>query len=153
MKTLTLITIGTLLFLSSAAMAQVSVNVNIGSPPPWGPVGYSEVRYYYLPAVESYYDIESSMFIYYSRGVWVHQTHLPGRYRSYDLYNGYKVVMTGYRGNAPYTYFGEHKKKYSRSYRGGTQRTIGDRPKNGNNKERGHSNKKGGHGGGEDKKH
>ena len=146
MKNLKLILIGTLLVLSGAAKAQVSVNVNIGSPPMWGPSGYTEVRYYYLPAVEAYYDIEASMFIYYTRGVWVHRTYLPGRYRNYDLYNGYKVVMTDYRGNAPYIHFKDHKKKYYRGYRDGNQRTIGDRPGNGNKK--GHHNKKSSHGNG-----
>jgi hypothetical protein len=31
--------------------SQVSVNVNIGSPPLWGPSGYSNIDYYYLPDV------------------------------------------------------------------------------------------------------
>lgn len=136
MKTLKLIllVIGMLFLRSISAKAQVSVSVNIGTPPMWGPVGYTEVRYYYLPAVEAYYDVESSMFIYYNGGVWVHRTYLPGRYRNYDLYSGYKVVMTDYRGNAPYIHFKDHKKKYYRSYRGGSQKTIGDRPGNGNSK-------------------
>lgn len=146
MKNLKLFVIGTLLLLSGVASAQVSVNVNIGSPPMWGPVGYTEVHYYYLPAVEAYYDINASMFIYYSGGVWVHRTYLPGRYRNYDLYNGYKVVMTDYRGNTPYTHFKSHKKKYYRGYRDGNQKTIGEKPGNGNNKKKGHGNKKEGHG-------
>jgi hypothetical protein len=72
------------------------------------------------------------MFIYYGGGKWVHRTYLPGRYRNYDLYGGYKVVMKDYRGNAPYTYFKEHKTKYARGYRGEAQRTIGERPGKGN---------------------
>jgi hypothetical protein len=143
MKNLKLILIGTLLVLSGTAKAQVSVNVNIGSPPQWGPVGYTEVRYYYLPAVQAYYDVDAAMFIYYSRGKWVHRTYLPGRYRNYDLYNGYKVVMTDYRGNTPYTHFHDHKKKYYRGYRDGNQRTIGDRPGNGNSKSRKHNGNNG----------
>lgn len=128
MKILKLIVIGILLFLGSEAQAQVSVNVNIGTPPPWGPVGYTEVRYYYLPDVEAYYDVQSSMFIYFGGGVWVHRTYLPSRYRSYDLYSGYKVVMTDYRGDAPYSNFNEYKTKYAKGYRGEAQRTIGERP-------------------------
>ena len=42
------------LFLASAMQAQVSVNVHMGVPPPWGSVGFNEVRYYYLPDVEAY---------------------------------------------------------------------------------------------------
>ena len=134
MKTLKLIVIGIVLFLANNLQAQVSVNINIGSPPQWGPVGYPEERYYYLPDVEAYYDVQTAMFIYYVGGTWIHRTYLPTRYRNYDLYSGYKVVMTDYRGNAPYIHFKDHKKKYYRSYRGGSQKTIGDRPGNGNSK-------------------
>ena len=99
-----------MLFLSTTN-AQVSVNVNIGSPPLWGPVGYTEVQYYYLPDVEAYYDVQTAMFIYYGGGVWIHRAYLPTRYRYYDLYSGYKVVLTDYHGHEPYTHFHNHKSK------------------------------------------
>jgi len=134
MKTLKVI-IGLLVFfLAGAVQSQVSVNAKTGSPPPWGPVGYAGVRYYYLPDVEAYYDVQSSMFIYYTGGSWVHKTYLPSRYSNYDLYSGYKVVMTGYRGNTPYTHFTEYKSKYARGYRDIAQKTIGERPGKGNSK-------------------
>jgi hypothetical protein len=37
------------------ATAQVSLNVNIGSQPVWGPVGYDRVDYYYVPDIDAYY--------------------------------------------------------------------------------------------------
>jgi len=134
-----LLVIGTLLFLSMATQAQVYVTAS--SPPPWGPVGHSGVRYYYIPGVESYYDVEKSQYIYNSNGTWVHRSTLPSRYRRYDLYKGHKVVMTEYHGNEPFTYFAEHKKKYSKSYKGGVQKTIGVKPGKGN--KNGHSKGKG----------
>ena len=124
--------IGLVLLLSGVLQAQVSVSVNIGTPPLWGPVGYAEARYYYLPDVESYYDIHSSMFISYIGGTWVHRTRLPSMYRNYDLYGGYKVVMTDYYGNAPYMNFKEHKAKYAKGYHGPSQRSIGEKPGKGN---------------------
>jgi hypothetical protein len=99
MNALKLTIIGIVLFISNAVTAQVTVS--IGSPPPWGLVGYAGVRYYYLPDVESYYDIQSSKFIYYQPTGWVYASSLPSRHRHYDLYNGYKIAMTGYRGNTP----------------------------------------------------
>ena len=132
MKTLKLIVIGIVLLLAGEEQAQVAFNVNIGSPPPWGPVGFSSVRYYYLPDVEAYYDVQASMFIYYGGGKWIHNAKLPSRYRSYDLYGGYKVVMNDYHGDAPYTHFKEYKMKYGRGYRGEAQRTIGEKPGKGN---------------------
>ncbi len=113
---------------ASAIKAQISVNVNIGTPPQWGPVGYTEERYYYLPDVEAYYDVQTSSFIYYETNVWVHRTYLPRRYSNYDLYNGYKVVIVNYKGNSPYDNFKGHKTKYAKGYRGPAQKTIGAKP-------------------------
>lgn len=136
MKTLKLFITALVLILAGTLQAQVSVNVRLPAPPPWGPIGYNEVQYYYLPDVEAYYDVPSAMFIYHERGIWVHRSYLPRRYRNYDLYGGYKVVMNGYHGNAPYENFREYQMKYRRGYRGEEQRTIGDRPGRGNQGER-----------------
>ena len=139
MKLLKFGVVGMILFLAVTAHAQVSVNVNIGVPPPWGPVGYTEVRYYYLPDVEAYYDIQNSMFIFFVQGAWVHRSHLPSPYKNYDLYGGYKVVITDYHGNAPYSDFKEHKMKYGKGYRGPEQKTYGEKPGKGNSgKEKSH---------------
>ncbi|OFY24938.1 MAG: hypothetical protein A2W98_03940 [Bacteroidetes bacterium GWF2_33_38] len=132
MKTLKLITIGILFFIVSTLQAQVSVNVNIGTPPAWGPAGYPSVRYYYLPDVEAYYDVQTSMFIYFSKGTWIHRTHLPSYYNNYDLYGGYKVVMPDYHGNSPYSFYNEHRMKYKKGYCGNVQKTNGQKPGNGN---------------------
>lgn len=132
MKPLKLFLFGSALFLAVATQAQVSVNVNIGSPPMWGPVGYTNVQYYYLPDVEAYYDVPSAMFIYQSGGVWIHRTYLPTRYRNYDLYNGYKVVMTGYHGSRPYYHHNDYKRRYAKGYHGPAQHNIGARPEHGN---------------------
>jgi hypothetical protein len=132
MKILKVWITGMVLFLAFSGQAQVSVNIILPAPPPWGPAGYSEARYYYLPDVEAYYDVQSSMFIYYGGGAWIHRAHLPPRFRNYDLYGGYKVVMNDYRGDAPYSHFREHQKLYARGYRGEMQRTIGERPGKGN---------------------
>lgn len=132
MKTLKLLIIGIILFNSNNINSQVSVNINIGSPPQWGPVGYTEVRYYYLPDVEAYYDIHTSMFIYFGGGVWIHRGFLPAHYSNYDLYSGYKVVIVDYHGDAPYNNFKEYKRKYAKGYKGGPQKTIGANPGKGN---------------------
>lgn len=75
------------------AQIGVSLNINIGSQPDWGPTGYDHVDYYYMPDVDAYYDVPSHQYVYYENNVWVHRTYLPARYRNYDVYNGYKVVV------------------------------------------------------------
>src|SRR6187200_3250315 len=98
----------------AAAQVRVNVNVNIGSQPVWGPVGYDYVEYYYLPDIEAYYYVPSRQFIYLSGGSWIYSYSLPPRYRNYDLYHGYKVVINEPR---PYRYFDRHRVSYS-GYRG-----------------------------------
>ena len=156
MKTIRWIVFGMVLILASGVQSQVSFNINIGAPPPWGPAGYSQVRYYYLPDVEAYYDVQSSMFIYYGGGAWVRRTYLPAQYKNYDLYHGYKVVMTDYHGQTPYSHFKEHKQKYAKGYHGKAQRTVGEKPGGGHSGSKtyhdgyheggGHNDKNGGHG-------
>ncbi len=127
MKTIKLIAVGIILLVSSSIQAQVSVNLNIGTAPSWGPSGYAQAEYYYLPDVQAYFDIRASQFIYFGSGRWVRSRYLPRQYRNYDLNSGYKVVLNNYHGNRPYTNFHNDRKRYYKGYRGGNQRTIGQR--------------------------
>lgn len=124
MKTFKL-TIGLFLLWATVSQAQVSVNVNIGAPPAWGPAGYDEVEYYYLPDLETYYDVHASQFIYYDGRGWIRTKYLPRHHRHYDLYNGYKVVLSDYHGHSPYSHFKTHKVKYHKGYTNGVQKTHG----------------------------
>lgn len=157
MKTIKLILAGIVLFLGSNSQAQVSVNVNIGTPPAWGPVGYSNVEFYYIPDIECYYDIRFSQFIYFNNGRWIRSRYLPNPYKNYDLYHGHKVVLTDYHGRTPYVYFKNHKVKYYKGYKGKPQKSIEKRQDyyngNKNNKfENKHNHGNNGHGNG-NKKH
>ncbi len=137
--------IGLLFLMVSSSYGQVSVNVNIGSPPAWGPSGYTDVRYYYLPALEMYYDINTANYIYNSNGRWLRTRNIPRNYRNYDLYSTYKVVLTDYRGNAPYDNYKTHKVKYGKGYKGKPQKTIGYKSAKKNNKENKQDNHGNGH--------
>ena len=142
MKTIKLIVAGLVLFVASLIQGQVSINVTIGRPPAWGPAGYSNVDYYYLPDIQAYYDIRLSQFIYRNAGIWVRSRNLPWQYRNYDLFNGYKVVLTDYHGSKPYLQFKNHKTKYFKGFKGNPQRTIGRRENSNrqNNMNRGNKN-------------
>lgn len=104
--------------ISKPAAAQVSININIGSQPTWGPVGYDYVDYYYLPDIETYYYVPRHQFVYLSNGRWIFSTSLPYRYRSYNLYSGYKVVINEPR---PYLNFSSHRVTYAK-YKGNNGR-------------------------------
>lgn len=141
MKIFKILAIAIVIFLAGSAgtaHAQISVHFNVGMAPAWGPSGYSDVQYYYLPDVQAYYDVPSSMFIYYEGGSWIRRSYLPYKYRNYDLYHGYKVVLNDYHGRTPYTSYSYHKSTYAKGYHQGSQRTNGERAQNVSYNQKGH---------------
>ncbi|MBE8726225.1 hypothetical protein [Flavobacterium hungaricum] len=116
-----------------AQAQQVSINVNIGTPPSWGPQGYDDDRYYYLPDIDIYYDVVKSQYISDNNGKWVRESRLPARYRNYDFYSGYKVVLTDYKGDTPYNYHAKHRSNYPKGYQGKPQKNRGEKPAKSNN--------------------
>jgi hypothetical protein len=98
---------------ATPAKAQLSVNINIGAQPDWGPRGYNHVDYYYLPEVESYYYVPTRQFIYMDGSRWVHRESLPSRYRGYNLHNGRKVVINSDR---PYLRHNDYRTRYVSNY-------------------------------------
>lgn len=136
MKTIKIAIVGLFLIIANTAQSQVSVNVNIGTPPVWGPVGYTEMEYYYLPDIQCYYDVRASQFIYFGGNRWVRSRYLPRQYRNYDLYGGYKVVLNDYHGRTPYVYYDRHRTKYYKGYHGAPQRPYKQRPVYGYNDRR-----------------
>ena len=75
------------------AQLKVNFNLNIGSQPDWGPTGYDHVEYYYLPDIDAYYYVPGHQYVYQQNNTWVRTATLPARYRNFDVYNSYKVVI------------------------------------------------------------
>ncbi|MGA2296441.1 MAG: hypothetical protein ABSG15_02720 [FCB group bacterium] len=123
---------------SSVLLAQVSVGINIGTP-----------RYYYLPDIEAYWDIPSSMYIYMYGGRWIHGRTLPASFGHYDFEHGRRVEIRDYRGSRPYSYFNQHRTNFPKGYHGSqnywspkgqkTNRNNGNDKHVGNAKGRGNS--------------
>lgn len=101
--------IGGLFFVKPAA-GQVNVSINIGSQPSWGPVGYDYVRYYYIPEINVYYDVINRRYTHYHGRRWVTSRSLPSRYRNFNFYHTYKVVVND---RDPW----RHHDRYYRDYR------------------------------------
>lgn len=111
----TLCLLSAILFINQAqAQVNVSVNVNVATQPNWGPSGYENVNYYYMPDIETYYYVPKHQFIYLNGGAWVFAASLPPRYSSYNLYRGYKVVIDDPR---PYMHHEDYRVRYAH-YRG-----------------------------------
>jgi hypothetical protein len=84
----------------------LGVNFNVDRQPAWGAFGDVHAEYYYLPDIETYYNISQHVFYYNDGGYWVGRSVLPSRYRDYDLYYSYKVVV-----NEREPYLNHHKYK------------------------------------------
>lgn len=102
------------------ASAQISLSINIGSQPEWGPTGYDHADYYYMPDIDSYYDVNAHQYVYFNNNVWVHTTTLPARYSNYDVYHGYKVVVNE---RTPWVHNNVYRTKYA-TYKGRRDQTI-----------------------------
>lgn len=85
------------------------------SAPDWAPMYEPGVRYYYLPDIETYYDVTSGNFIYFDHGQWLYSPQLPPAYRGYDLYNGYSVILDR-RVYQPWRYHQNYVSSYPRYY-------------------------------------
>jgi hypothetical protein len=103
-------------FMSSTLDAQFSIRLgfNLDRQPVWGPTGYDHAEYYYLPDIEVYYNIPQRMYYYNERGRWIGRSTLPSRYRGFDLYNSYKVVLNE---RTPYRNHNKYRDQYA-SYKG-----------------------------------
>lgn len=105
----------TVLFLTSIfSDAQVLIHRSAAVRPDWGPITNVDFRYYYLPDIDIYYDINTSEFIYDKKAKWIRNKVLPVQHRKYNLYDGYKVIITDYTGNTPYKYHQKHLLNYSK---------------------------------------
>ena len=104
------------LFLANSADAQfrLNLNFNLDRQPIWGPAGFDHAEYYYLPDIEVYYNIPQRRYYYNQRGRWISSSRLPSRYRGFDLYNSYKVVLNE---RNPYRNHNKYRDQYA-SYKG-----------------------------------
>ena len=100
------------LCLASTANAQVSfgLSFNLNSQPAWGPTGNDYAEFYYLPDIEVYYNVPLHRFYYNDRGRWRYSVNLPYRYRNFNLYNSYKVVVNE---RNPWRNHNDYREKYA----------------------------------------
>lgn len=114
------ILLAAILFMAfSSAQAQVKTTVTL---PDWGVAGSDNATYYYIPATETYYDVRKGEYVYQQDEKWVRTTTMPTVYKDYDLYNGYKVVLTDV--NEPFADYDNMRVKYAKDYKGEPQKTY-----------------------------
>lgn len=126
MKKFGLLLVVVALFILSPAStsAQFRLSLNIGSQPEWGPASYDHVEYYYLPEIGIYYYVPRSQFVYRSGSRWIFSRTLPSRYRNFDLYSTYKVVVNEPRPYLRHDYYVSNYEKFRNAR--GQQKVIRD---------------------------
>lgn len=117
------------LFFIPESKAQISVNLNIGTQPLWGPVGYDYVRYYYMPEVNAYYNVSNRKYTYRKGNKWVTKSNLPREYKRFDLYRTYKVVINEYD---PWLRHNQYHNRYKGFANNHSQMVIRDKRKKAN---------------------
>jgi hypothetical protein len=96
----------------STAQGQLRFNVNINLQPQWGPASYDYAEYYFLPELGIYYSVPDQMFIYPNGHRWLFSEELPPRYRRFNLYSTYKVVVNEPKPYLRHQYYVEHYHDY-----------------------------------------
>lgn len=99
-----------------------SVNRTTTTLPDWGVAGYDNATYYYIPDIETYYDVRAKHYVYMENGKWARTTTLPATNKDYDLYSGYKVVLTD--DKEPFADYDKLKIRYAKGYKGVPQKTY-----------------------------
>ncbi|HEY0092542.1 MAG TPA: hypothetical protein VGB43_08660 [Flavobacterium sp.] len=109
-----ILTIFLLLFVS-IAQAQKS---NTTAIPLVDPVTNCELRYYYFPNIEAFFDTKKRVYHFMEQGVWTTAEEIPSGYRGYSIYNKASVFITDYDGDDPIQFIAAYKKKYPHNLRG-----------------------------------
>ena len=100
-------------YLSSAQSSNVDVSsLSIDSKT------NSNVRYYYYPNLEAYFDNLELVYHYKVNGQWEKAENLPTNYGGYSLFNKVRVNITDYDGDEPYQLLKIHKKMYPYNSKG-----------------------------------
>ena len=88
----------TALFVSAFSGGQVSCISTASAQdsyqnPAWAPPYSPGVRYYYLPDIETYYDLSTQEFVYLYDGQWCFSLNLPPMYADFDLNDCFSIAL------------------------------------------------------------
>jgi hypothetical protein len=82
--------------------------------PKWAPEYYENVRYYYLPDIECYYDLSIGEFVYLRNGRWYNSRYFPSFYYDFNLDNCFVVILNSnvYKPWLHHQYYITHYPRY-----------------------------------------
>ena len=72
----------------------------------------AEFRYYYLPNMYAYFDVQTNKYIYKENNNWKTSTELPKYYGGYSSFKNLRVPLKTYTGSTPQLMLNDHKKEF-----------------------------------------
>jgi len=124
MKTITFLTMAMLIFSAQYAGSQTSVAGGDEDMKETGINNVVEMRYYYYPNLQTYYDTQRGLYISCQKGNWITSKFLDLNSHGYSLKNGSYKKIEGYDGDEPYTLLAEHKLQYPADYSSRPSRKV-----------------------------
>ena len=116
MKNITFLILGIMLFsfnLSEAQIKMDTIYIRVKKQAPKKEAyKFEEVRYYYYPNLQAYFDTKIAMYIYKENGEWIKSETLDPTLRGYSIKNGQYVMLKGFIADNPEAYIDEHKEIY-----------------------------------------
>jgi hypothetical protein len=117
MKTTLLIVLGILFFPAQIANAQdqadttadIQIEKNAAS-------SYVDVRYYYYPNMQAYFDAKRALYIIQQNGVWTTSETIDFTSRGYCVRNSAYEMLKDYTGDEPQQFLAVHKLKYPANF-------------------------------------
>lgn len=101
-----------MLFCFDTAVAQKASYKQAESKPLFNPATNCQLRYYYFPNTEAYFDTFKRVYYYRDKGEWITAEEIPDGYRGYSVYNKINVYITDYDDDYPCQFIEIHKKKF-----------------------------------------
>ena len=108
----------TLIAFFLVALSANAQSMAANTPKLTDPITNCELRYYYYPNLEAYYDIKKNIYYFKQQGEWITASEIPNGYRGYSLFNKIRVAITDYDDEDPTQFIGLHKKQYPYSTNG-----------------------------------
>jgi len=113
-----------IVLLTLTANAQADRKKADKAPPLVDPVTKCNLRYYYYPNIEAYFDTQKSIYYYQEDGQWKNAEEIPSGYRGYSMNNKVSVYITDYDGDDVLQFQKRHKKEYPYSPNGRFMRKM-----------------------------
>lgn len=101
----------TVIILAHVTHAQIDPQ-KTGGAPLVDPHTNCQLRYYYFPNIEAYFDTQKRIYYFKQDGQWVTAEEIPDGYRGYSIYNKVNVFINDYDDEDPCQFIELHRKKF-----------------------------------------